>query len=239
MPIPDFVHDDLEQLGFEAPAPLLALLEHYLELLLQANERMNLTAVREPDAAWRRLIVDSMTPLPWLDELPEDAQVTDVGSGGGLPGVPLAICRGDLQFTLIEATAKKAEFLGEIAGTLGLEHVQVVNDRAERVGHMPEHRARYDVAVSRAVGALPAVLEWSMPLIREGGFVLAMKGPKIEQDLDDSAAALQVLGAGEVEVYDAYPESFGNDLVIARITKDRPTPKQYPRDPGMAKKSPL
>jgi len=109
----------------------------------------------------------------------------------------------------------------------------------EDVGQDPAHRATYDVAVSRAVGPLPVVLEYSLPLLAKGGTMLAMKGPKAEQELRDSGDAMVTLGAGEVTVVDAYPESFDNELVIVMVTKEDATPKDYPRPSGTPKKEPL
>lgn len=239
MTIPAFVHEDLQRLGIELPQTLLDTLAAYLDRLLSANQRMNLTAIREPDAAWRRLIIDSLTILPWLDPVAEGGRVIDVGSGGGLPGLPVAIARGDLHIALLEATAKKATFLEETAKALALDNVHVHNARAEALGHMPAHRQQYDIAMSRAVGQMSAVLEWSLPLVQTGGAVLAMKGPKVEAELDRCGDALNLLGAGEVQVYDAYPAEFENNLVVVQVLKDRPTPKIYPREPGIAKRQPL
>lgn len=239
MPIPDFVYEELQQLELEAPIEVLTALSQYLDRLLKANQRMNLTAIREHDAAWRRMIIDSMTILPWLDALPQDSRVADVGSGGGLPGMVVAICRGDLKVSLIEATGKKAAFLRETAEALELPHVEVLKDRAEFVGHQPQHRGQYDAVMSRAVGHLSPVLEWSMPLLKEGGSALAMKGPKVEQELAECGDALVQLGAGEVEVYDAYPQSFEKNLLVVKIVKERATPQTFPREPGMAKRQPL
>lgn len=239
MSVPGFVLEDLEQLQLEVPPEVLLMLSQYLDRLLEANQRMNLTAIRERDAAWRRMIIDSMTILPWLDALSEDSRVADVGSGGGLPGMVVAICRGDLKVSLIEATGKKASFLRETAESLALPHVQVCHDRAESIGHQPQHRGQYDVVMSRAVGHLSPVLEWSMPLLKEGGSVLAMKGPKVEQELAACGDALAQLGAGEVEVYDAYPESFDNNLLVVQVVKDRATPQAFPREPGVAKRQHL
>ncbi len=239
MTIPDFVHADLEALGFDAPDQTLDRLAAFLGLLLDANARMNLTAVREPDAAWRRLIIDSLTVLPGLDHLGEAGRVIDIGSGGGLPGVPLAIARPDLGVTLLESTGKKTAFHREAIAALGLTNVTSVQERAETLGQDPTHRQRYDAAVSRAVGAMPEVLEYSLPLVKVGGRVLAMKGPKAAEELERSGDALALLGAGDLQVFDAYPESFDNELVIVSIIKDRPTPKAYPRAPGTPHRCPL
>lgn len=237
--IPSFVHDDLAKLELSLPQPLLERLALYLGLLLEANEQFNLTAIREPKAAWRRHIIDSLTVLPGLDHLGQGATVIDVGSGGGLPGIPMAIARPDLSVTLLEATGKKAQFLRRCAAELPLPNVKVIQERAEIVGQDKTHRQSYDAAVCRAIGPLREILEYTLPLVRLGGVLLAMKGPKAQQELADAADALDVLGGGELQVYDAYPEGFEQNTVILSIAKERPTPKMYPRRPGVPRQEPL
>ncbi|MFI4860648.1 MAG: 16S rRNA (guanine(527)-N(7))-methyltransferase RsmG [Phycisphaerales bacterium JB063] len=243
MTIPDFVHDDLAALEITLDEEQLARLADYLGRILDANKRMNLTAIREPDAAWRRLIVDSLSVLPGIDSLVSatgsTVKVVDIGSGAGLPGMPIAIARPDVAVTMLETTGKKAEFIRGCLEGLGLTNAQVLQTRAETAGQDIAHRGKYDAAVSRAVGAMSLVLEYSLPLVCEGGRVLAMKGPRVEQELDEAGDALEKLGAGELAVIEAYPESFENDLVIVSIIKERPTPKAYPRLPGVPKKQPL
>ena len=114
-----------------------------------------------------------------------------------------------------------------------------VQERAENVGQDSAFRGRYDVASSRAVGPMPVVLEYSLPLLKVGGRVLAMKGPKAETELEASGDALMKLGGGEVAVVEAYPESFDNELVIVSVLKESATPKEFPRLPGLPKKQPL
>lgn len=252
MTIPDFVHRDLDALGFDVPAEMLDKLVAYLDMILKANETTNLTAIRHREQAWSRLIVDSLTPLPGMPpppETPEDEaeelsgtgelRLIDIGTGAGLPGVPLAIARPDVGVTLVEATGKKAAFLQTVIDELELSNTQVAQERAENLGQDPGHRAKYDVAVSRAVGPLPVVLEYSLPLLKVGGQVLAMKGPKAEAELRDSGDALVKLGGGEVAVIEAYPESFENELVIVSVIKESATPQEFPRLPGLPKKFPL
>jgi 16S rRNA (guanine527-N7)-methyltransferase len=207
--------------------------------LLKANERVNLTAIRDRDAAWQRMIVDSLTILPGLDELEADSHIIDLGTGGGLPGIPVAIARPNRRLTLLEATGKKVRLLEQFINALNLTNCQAIQQRAETLAHEPAHREQYDAAVNRAIGQMSAVLEYSMPLLKTGGRLLAMKGPKVEQELDAAGDALDILGAGDLQVIDAYPETFDNDLVIVSIIKERPTPTQYPRNASRMKQKPL
>lgn len=236
--IPEFVRTELAALGLVLDPEVLERLDAYLGLLLEANQNVNLTAVREPEAAWRRLIIDSLTPLPLL-ELPPDARAVDIGTGAGLPGLPLAIVCPGVHFSLVDSTRKKISFLESVIAELKLENVQVLAERVETLGQQRDHRETYDLAISRAVGPMPLVLEYSVPLVKIGGMVIAMKGPKVMEELEVSSDAMIRLGAGDFEIVPAYPESFENDLVLVRLSKDEPTPRLYPRPPGTPKRLPL
>ncbi|QQE11983.1 16S rRNA (guanine(527)-N(7))-methyltransferase RsmG [Planctomycetota bacterium] len=237
--IPQFVRDDLSRLEIAVDEPTLLKLAHFLDLLLEANTRMNLTAIRDRDAAWSRMIIDSLTLLPGFDNVEAGSRIIDIGSGGGLPGIPLAIARPDLNFTLLDATGKKVAFHKTVIETLELKNCQSIQSRAETIGHDKDHRAKYDIATSRAIGKIPEVLEYSLPLLQVGGRMLAMKGPSVEQELAAPSEALTILGAGDLFIFEAYPETFDNNLVVVSVIKDRPTPKEYPRLPGLPKQSPL
>lgn len=236
---PDFVRDDLAKLGLVVSDHELALLARYLGAMLEANTRFNLTSIREPDDAWRRHVIDSLTLLPFLSGFGEGKSLVDVGTGGGMPGMPIAITRSDLRVTLIESTGKKARFLEETVASLGLKNVRVRPDRAEALGQLKGVRESFDVAVCRALGPMPELLEYTLPLVRVDGFVMAMKGPSVEGELKRSGDALTKLGGGEVQVYDAYPEGFGQNTVIVAIEKIGRTPRDYPRRPGVPRAEPL
>lgn len=214
-------------------------LGRYLDRLLQANQQFNLTAIKDRDQAWRRHIIDSLTLLGGLEEMPAGSSLIDVGSGGGLPGIPLAIARPDLQVTLLESTGKKAAFLDRCAKELPLPNVQVLNTRAETAGHDGRYRQQFDLGVCRAVGPLREVMEYVMPLVKVNGRMLAMKGAKAEQELDEAADAIDLLGGGDLLLIEAYPPEHPVQGAIVSIVKERPTPEIYPRLPGVPRQSPL
>jgi 16S rRNA (guanine527-N7)-methyltransferase len=208
------------------------LLHGYLSALLETNRSFNLTAVAEPALAWRRHILDSLSLLPSLRARPELTEVIDVGSGGGLPALPLAIVLPDRHFTLLEATGKKARFLADTSRALGLDNVSVVAERAETFAQ-GEGRARFDVVTSRAVSRLSVLLELTLPFVRIGGLALALKGEQAELEIQEAARALTLLGG----VVSAVVRTSTGTIV--RIDKHAATPGKYPRRPGEPKRAPL
>jgi 16S rRNA (guanine527-N7)-methyltransferase len=207
----------------------------YLDLLAAANGRMNLTRIIDRPTAELRHVADALTLLPLLPPGPHE--LADVGTGGGVPGIPLAIARPDVRVTLIEATKKKAVFLREAVASLGLANVTVLDDRAEDVGVGPR-RESFDVAVNRAVATMTWLAEWCLPLVKVGGVVLSMKGPKVAEELPIAEWARRALGGGEPAVIPV--ELPGSDhSVIVRIDKVRRTDVRFPRPSTVAKGKPL
>lgn len=204
----------------------------YLAMLLDANTRFNLTAITDPQAAWIKHILDSLTLLPFLAS-ESAARVIDVGSGGGLPGLPLAIALPEIDFTLLEATGKKAGFLRGVVAALELANVTVVCERAETIGHDLRHREHYDMAVTRAVGRLAVLLELAVPLVKVSGFVLAIKGRQADQEIKEGRGALHRFQARVAET-----RRTPTGTVVA-VEKLGATPKRYPRRPGEPKRTPL
>lgn len=217
-----FDEGDLDRLG------------RFLAMLLHANTLLNLTAITEPAEAWRKHILDALTLLPVLAELPEGSRVADVGSGGGVPAIPLAITLPTLKFTLIEATGKKAEFLRAAAAALKLSNVEVRAERAEAVAQ--DHKAareQFDAVTARALGPIAVAAELTVPLAKVGGQVLLVKGQKADEELAAAASALKLLGASHAGTL----ESPTGRIVV--LEKSRRTPRDYPRRPGEPKRSPL
>ena len=223
-------------------------LGHFLALLLDENTRMNLTAIRGPEEAWDRHVLDALTLLPVLAEVisaeeDQPARIIDVGSGGGVPGLPLAIALPSHHFTLLDATAKKTAFLRRAADELGLTNVDVVTGRAETLGQdrgqrtatgrTGGHRDRYDAVIARAVGRLPMLAELTVPLARVGGLIALVKGQQAEEELTEAKPALHLLHTAHAATLDT---PTGRIVVLEKL---RDTPKAYPRRDGEPKRSPL
>lgn len=208
------------------------MLGRYLALLLHAAGSMNLTAIRDPDEAWERHILDSLTLMPLLAELPAGARVFDVGSGAGVPGIPIAIVRPDLRITLIEATQKKATFLTSCAERLGLSNIDVCAQRAEEAGQ-GSLREQADLVCARAVGRLATLVELTLPLVRIGGRAALIKGAAADEELAEAAYAIRLLGAAHIGTLQTPTGR------IVTLQKVRRTGAKYPRRPGEPKRAPL
>lgn len=161
----------------------------YLARLLAMNEQMNLTAIDNPDAAWERHVLDALTLVPLLDHVPAGARLIDIGSGGGVPGIPLAIARSDLLVMLVESTQKKAAFLTAVATAMGLSNVRVSAERAEALATGPL-RGTFDVVTARAVARLSQLLPITAPFAKPGGQLLLIKGQKANEELAEAARVL-------------------------------------------------
>jgi 16S rRNA (guanine527-N7)-methyltransferase len=210
-------------------------LNRYLDLLLQANATMNLTRITDRAAAEVQHVGDALTVLPLLAA--GNLRVADVGSGGGVPGIPLAIARGDLQVLLIESTRKKAAFLERAIADLALTNVRVSSDRAEDVGQS-DLRETFDVAIARAVATLDWLAEWCLPLVKVKGKVLAMKGKRAADELPAATRVIRQLGGGAPITHRV--DLPGTDsLVIVEMPKVRKSDPRYPRPPTQAKGNPV
>lgn len=207
---------------------------------MRASASINVTAVRDAAGVERRHLAESLRLLMMLEDaelLPDGAAVIDIGSGGGLPGVPLAIVRPDLRVTLLEATGKKAAFLQGVVEALNLTGVRVLTARAESAAHETAERERYDLAVARAVAPLAALAELTLPFVRIDGALAAVKSARAEEEIVQAAGAIRRCGGGAARLIQS---STGEDAVrVVLIAKLSPTPAELPRRPGMPQKRPL
>lgn len=217
--------------------------DRYRDLLRDWATRFNLTSVTEPDAIEQRLFLDAIRMLPAIDRfasalIPAERRslrLLDIGSGAGLPGLPIAICRPNLAVTLVEATGKKVAFLDAVASELDLPNVRAIHARAEELGREPAHRGAYDLATARAVASLPVLLELSMPVLGEGGVALFPKGLDLAEELAAAHRAAPVVGAALIA--DELLSGGETRLIVAR--KETPTPARFPRRAGIPAREPL
>lgn len=200
----------------------------YNEMLLDWNTRMNLTALTAPADVAVKHIIDSLTAYdaPLFDAA---EALIDVGTGAGLPGIPLAVYAPHLTVTLMDALAKRVRFLTEVTRAMGLTNTRCIHARAEEAARQKEHRAHYDIAVSRAVARMPVLLEYTLPFVRVGGSVLALKGRAYAEEAEEGKHAAQILGGGAIAARPVQLPGLDDVRAILSVVKERPTPKTYPR----------
>ena len=204
----------------------------YYALLVDWNQKMNLTAIIEAQEVVTKHFADSLLPVALL---PKGARCVDVGTGAGFPGVPLMIMRGDLKMTLLDALQKRLTFLDALLKELGLS-AALVHTRAEDAGRDNGQRGKYDVALTRAVAGVSALMEWTTPLLKVGGVSLMYKGPRADEELSRASRA-QTLLKLESHLVD-YDVPWGERHIIV-VKKCAPTPGTYPRKAGIAANNPL
>ena len=210
-------------------------LEKFVDMLLERNQVMNLTAITEPDQVARLHLLDSLSLLPV--EAFAGKAVIDVGTGAGFPGIPLAIVQQDADFTLLDSLGKRIRFLDEVRAALGLGNVTCVHGRAEEFAQA--HREQFDLAVSRAVANLAVLSELCLPLVKVGGAFLAMKSTGCEAETEGAQTAIRRLGGTLERVVDyTIPTTDVTHRVLV-IRKTAPTAKKYPRPFAQIKKQPL
>ena len=205
----------------------------YMNLLLEWNEKMNLTAITNQDEIILKHFIDSMTVLKYIEL---NKTIIDVGTGAGFPGIPIAIQKQN-EITLLDSLNKRIMFLNEVIQKLELKNVKTEHERAEEYGQ--KNREKFDIAVSRAVANLTTLSEYLIPLVKKDGIIICMKGPEIDQEIKDADYAIKELG-GKIEKIEnmILPDS-DNQRNIIIIRKIKETPKKYPRKPGTPSKDPL
>lgn len=222
-----------EKLGLKFDQEKRERLDRYLDLLLETNKQFNLTAITDRDEAASRLIAESLAMLPLIPK--RAARLIDVGTGGGIPGIVLAIMRPELQVDLLDSTKKKVAFLDEAAGALGLTNVRAFHGRAEEFGRDPDFRDSYDVAVARAVARLATLSELVLPFVHTGGVAILPKGEAVYDELAEAEGAISELKGHLLPIH----QSDVNDVRFVVLRKQGRTPKPYPRKSGIPSKQPI
>ena len=230
-----------EKLGLFLNRAQIRQFEDYCREMLDWNQRINLTAITGYEEVQIRHFLDSLTIYSVLDKSQpyENLKLIDVGTGAGLPGIPLKIALPDMKLTLVEATGKKTEFLNYIVKILGFKNTEVVTGRAETLAHKPEYRAGFNVVISRAVASLATLVELTLPFCPTGGMVIAPKKGDIRKEVEESLKAIDTLGGSLREVKLVDLGGLIDDRYLVIIDKVSPTPDKYPRRPGIPDKRPI
>lgn len=208
----------------------------YMELLIEWNEKMNLTAITDPKEIILKHFVDSLTIAKYVKE---DKSIIDMGTGAGFPGIPIKIYRKDVKVVLADSLNKRIKFLDEVIDKLKLENVETIHCRAEELGKNKQYREKFDYATSRAVANLSTLSEYLMPFVKLNGKCIFMKTIEVEEELEKAKKAIKTLG-GKIEKVDKFeiPESdLGRSIII--VKKEKITPSKFPRKPGTPAKEPL
>ena len=238
MSFKEFLDQVMKEYGITLSEAQLAAFTAYYELLIEWNEKMNLTAITQPEEVAVKHMVDS---LSCHDEsvFKKGCKVIDVGTGAGFPGLPLKLLREDIELTLLDSLNKRLNFLQSVVEKNALDKVLLVHSRAEDGARKKELRERFDVAVSRAVARLNVLCELCLPYVKPGGYFVALKGAQYEQEAAEAQNALKTLGAELESIRKISLPGLEDVRAVLYIKKIKATPSMYPRRPGALEKKPL
>lgn len=212
-------------------------LEGYMTEILEWNNKVNITNIVDENDFIEKHYIDSLV-IGQVEYFNESKDIIDVGTGGGFPGVPLAVAYPDKEYTLLDSLNKRLKIIDQVTENLGINNVTTCHGRAEELAQKKEYREKFDLCVSRAVANLTSLSELCIPFVKVGGYFIAYKGPGVYEELKAAEKAINVLGAEVLEIKDA---SYGDDddhklLIIKKIKK---TPEKYPRKPGEPVRNPI
>jgi 16S rRNA (guanine527-N7)-methyltransferase len=228
----------LQEKGINLSSEQMSQYETYYHTLVEWNEKMNLTAITDKPEVYLKHFYDSISAAFYFD-LKGPLKVCDVGAGAGFPSIPIKIAFPELQITIVDSLNKRINFLEHLAKELNLQNVRFIHDRAETFGQNKDHREAYDVVTARAVARLSVLCELCLPLAKVGGTFIAMKAASAKEELDVGKKAITTLG-GKIKAIHSFTmpiEESERNIVI--IQKEKPTPKKYPRKPGVPNKTPI
>ncbi|TAJ20451.1 MAG: 16S rRNA (guanine(527)-N(7))-methyltransferase RsmG [Dehalococcoidia bacterium] len=235
---------EAERLGVDLDRRARERFARYLDLVLEWNERAGITSLTDPEEIQRRHFAESLSLLAALRtaaivERGSTARIADLGSGGGFPGIPMAIAEPGLDLVLVESHGRRAEFLRTVVAALELPHAKVVQARAEDAGRGPMLRATFDLVTARALAPLPVLIEYALPLLKDGGLLVAPKGSRADEELAASVAALAALGGDVRDTIDLpLPEGLPPQRVIV-VGRTGRLDGRYPRRAGIPSREPL
>ena len=234
--------DDLSEVakeyGLELTSDQISAFNRYYELLVEWNEKINLTAITEPREVAIKHIVDSLSCYQ-EDLFAGDISLIDVGTGAGFPGLPLKIFCPELKLTLLDSLNKRVKFLQLVVDELGLKDVEVIHARSEEAARNKKYREQFDLATARAVARLPIICEYCLPFVKQGGTFIALKGRQYEEEIQEAQKAFSVLGGKLVKSMPVKLPELEDKRAVVYIKKEKATPKVYPRKAGTPERNPI
>ena len=226
------------KMGIELSDETLKGFSIYKSMIIDWNQKMNLTAITDPTDMDIKHFADSLSPIV-TGKLGGRKKLIDIGTGAGFPGVPLKLWNNDLEVTLMDSLNKRITFLDEVIAALGLENIHAVHGRAEELALKPDYREKYDVCISRAVASLDVLSEYCIPFVKQGGYFIAMKGPSAGEEVRLAEKAIEILGGKIEDIREVTLPDTELKHVLVLIKKEKSTPAKYPRGGGKPRSSPL
>ena len=230
------MQEKLETLDLKFHVKQLNKFYNFMNLVLEENKNINLTAINDPEEFITKHFIDSLTILKYIEK---EENIIDVGTGAGFPGIPLKLAKEELKITLLDSLNKRVMFLEKIINNLELNNINVVHARVEDFAKEKKYRESYDVATSRAVASLNVLLEYLMPLVKLGGKCICMKGSNIKEEIEGSKKALEILGANIEKIDEIILPNSDIKRNIIVIKKIKSTPDKFPRKAGIPSKKPI
>lgn len=224
--------------GYDLTNEQIKQFSDYYNLLIETNKQINLTAITNEEEVIVKHFIDSLTVY---DEkyFKKNALICDVGTGAGFPGIPLKIYKSNLEVVLLDSLAKRLKFLDKVILDLKLNNILTCHMRAEDAGHDKQHRGKYDIVIARAVAPMNVLVEYCLPLVKNGGYFIAMKGKNWQDELNSSKYAFKKLGTKLLEVKQFSIQGFFDDRAVIYLHKEKPTDNIYPRKAGTPERKPL
>lgn len=234
----DILRQGIKDFGIEVNDQMISDLKTYREILVDWNQKMNLTGIEEEKEVFIKHFLDSISAVS-NGYIKDGISLIDVGTGAGFPGLPLKICLQNIKLTLLDSLNKRINFLQEVSNTVNLKDVEFIHGRAEDFGKNSDYREQYDVATARAVAGLPILMEFCVPFVKVGGYFVCLKGPNANLELEESKIAMDILGLEFVEKIDIElpNEELKHNILVFKKIKN--TPEKYPRKAGKPAKSPI
>lgn len=236
---PDIFRQELAKIGIELSDKQMTQFEKYYELLVEWNQKINLTAITELEEVYLKHFYDSITLATTLDLGDSAYSLCDVGAGAGFPSIPLKIVYPNIDVSIVDSLNKRINFLTLLCSELELENVHLYHDRAETFGQNKAHREKFDLVTARAVARLNVLAELCLPLVKKNGKFLALKAAKSEEEVDEAKKAIATLGGKLIEESEVSLPFSEDKRYIVQIEKKKETPNKYPRKPGTPNKKPI